>query len=109
LGLTRLQHCIYHQSEDSEASFSAPLKGRSHFFSSLKPNQEILNLDKYQGPRPELDPADFVVSEEVVRLLKGLDEMKSGTVRRIEVQAGLPRRMLVKAQATDRSFFGDGD
>jgi len=53
-----------------------------------------------EQPRPELSLQDFALSEEAVRLMKGLNEMKSGTVRRIEVHAGLPRRMLVESHVT---------
>ena len=57
-----------------------------------------VKLDSDEGPRPELSLDDFVVSDEIVRLLKRLDEMRCGTLRRIEVHAGLPRRMLVESQ-----------
>src|ERR1039458_8896410 len=130
---------IYHQSEDSEDSFSAPLKRPPHFLFAQS-NQEILvskelrlsdlsparqalvrlcqainhgsienlevrhsepvfdpwpatlrdvKLGSDEEPRPELTLADFVVSGEVVRLMNLLDEMKCGTLRRIEVHAGV--------------------
>jgi hypothetical protein len=57
-----------------------------------------LKLDSDEGPRPELVLADFVVSSEVLRLMRHLDEMKIGTVRRVEVRGGIPRRILLESQ-----------
>src|ERR1039457_1064172 len=65
-----------------------------------------LKLDKDEDHRPEFDLADFVVRGEVARLLKRLDEMSSGTLRCIEVHAGLPRRVLVEAPVTGACRFG---
>jgi len=47
-------------------------------------------------PRVEAGLADFVLRGEVVRLLSRLDELRDGVVDRIEVRAGLPRRMIIK-------------
>jgi hypothetical protein len=52
-----------------------------------------LKLDR-EDSRPELDLADFALSAEVINLISWLDELKSGTIRRLEVRAGLPRRLL---------------
>jgi hypothetical protein len=57
-----------------------------------------VKLDSDEGPRPELALGDFVVSDEVCRLLSLLDEMGCGTVRRIEVRAGVPRRIVLESQ-----------
>jgi hypothetical protein len=51
-------------------------------------------LDKEEVPRPELDLADFALSAEVLRLMSRLDELKSGTIQRLEVRAGIPRRLV---------------
>jgi hypothetical protein len=51
-------------------------------------------------PRPELRLTDFVLSDGVVRMIKGMDELKCGTIRRIEVRAGLPQRMLVEVETS---------
>lgn len=59
-----------------------------------------VKLDSDEGPRPELALADFVVSDEVVRLLSRLDEMNCGTVRRVEVRAGIPRRLVIESQGS---------
>jgi hypothetical protein len=57
-----------------------------------------LKLDSDEGPRPELALVDFVLSNEVLRLARHLDEMKIGTVRRVEVRGGIPRRILLESQ-----------
>ena len=58
-----------------------------------------VKLDADEGPRPELSLADFVVSDEVLRLMSRLDEMRSGVVRHLEVRAGIPRRIVLESQA----------
>ncbi len=57
-----------------------------------------IKLDSNEWPRPELVLADFVVSNEIIRLMSHLDEMKLGTVRRVEVRGGIPRRILLESQ-----------
>jgi hypothetical protein len=67
----------------------------------LDPSPVILKdvkLDSDEGPRPELALADFVVSDEVLRLVRHLDEMECGTVRQIEVRDGIPRRIVLQPQ-----------
>jgi hypothetical protein len=56
-----------------------------------------LKLDGDDGPRRELDLEDFAVSAEIIRLLSNLDAIGNGTVEEIEIRAGVPRRMIVKA------------
>ena len=60
-----------------------------------------VRLDKAEEPRSELGLSDFTLSNEIVRLLGLLDEMKCGVVRLIEVREGIPRRMLVESQISD--------
>ena len=48
-------------------------------------------LDKEEVPRQELDLADFELRAEVGRLMSWLDELKNGTIQRLEVRAGIPR------------------
>jgi hypothetical protein len=55
-----------------------------------------LKLDSDEGSRPELTIVDFVVSNEVMRLMGHLDELRYGTIRRVEVRGGLPRRILLE-------------
>jgi hypothetical protein len=45
------------------------------------------------GPRPELQLADFDLRDDVRRLMAQLDEGRNGFIERIEVQAGMPRRV----------------
>ena len=91
--LVRLCQAINHGSiEDLEVRHSEPV------FDPWPVTLRDVKLDSDEGPRPELSLDDFVVSDEIVRLLKRLDEMRCGTLRRIEVHAGLPRRMLVESQ-----------
>src|SRR4051812_25708663 len=54
-----------------------------------------IKLDSDDGPRPELGLVDFVLGAEVLRLMAHLDELNSGTVRRVEVRAGVPRRIVL--------------
>src|SRR5260370_4810416 len=56
-----------------------------------------LKLDSDEGPRPELALVDFVVSNEVLRLVRHLDEIKLGTVRRVKLRAAIPRRLLLES------------
>jgi hypothetical protein len=79
--------------EDLEVRHSEPV------FDPWPVTLRDVKLDSDEGPRPELALADFVVSDEVYRLMRLLDEMKCGTIRRVEVHAGVPRRMLIESQA----------
>ena len=56
-----------------------------------------LKLDTDEGPRPEMATGDFELSQEVRRLLLKLDELQDGWIERIEVRAGIPRRVAVEA------------
>ena len=47
------------------------------------------------GPRPELDAADFVLKQQVVELFTFLDRLQNGTIDVLEVKHGLPFRMIV--------------
>jgi hypothetical protein len=57
-----------------------------------------VKLDKEDGTRPELDLADFGLSAEVLRLMSRLDELKNGTIQRLEVRAGTPRRLVFETR-----------
>jgi hypothetical protein len=58
-----------------------------------------VKLDSEEGPRPELALADFVVSNEVLRLKMLFDEMRCGVIRHIEVRGGIPRRIVLESHA----------
>src|ERR1700726_520863 len=55
-------------------------------------------LDKEEVPRPGLDLADFELRAEVGRLMSRLDELRNGTIQRLEVHAGLPRRLVFESR-----------
>jgi hypothetical protein len=93
--LVRLCQAINHGSiEDLEVRHSEPV------FDPPPVVVRDVKLSGDEGPRPELGLGDFALSDEIVRLMKGLDEMHCGTIRRIEIHAGVPRRMLVESQVT---------
>jgi hypothetical protein len=58
-------------------------------------------LDADEKPRPEVELTDFVLRDEVCRLMARLDELKNGTIDRIEVRAGVPRRIVFAARLTE--------
>jgi hypothetical protein len=53
-----------------------------------------VRLDTDDSARPELALADFSLSDEVRRLMVKLDELTNGRIDRLEIRAGLPRRMM---------------
>jgi hypothetical protein len=91
--LVRLCQTINHGSiEDLEVRHSEPI------FDPWPVTLRDVKLDSDEGPRPELALADFVVSAEVYRLMRVLDDMKCGTIRRVEVRAGVARRIVLESQ-----------
>ena len=58
-------------------------------------------LDKEEVPRQELDLNDFALCTEVLRLMSRLDELKNGTIQRLEVRAGIPRRLIFESRVLD--------
>ena len=57
-------------------------------------------LYRDDGPRPELALVDFALRDDVRRLIARLDELKDGMIQRIEVQAGLARRVISESRLT---------
>jgi hypothetical protein len=57
-----------------------------------------VKLDSDDGPRAELALHDFVVSDEVSRLMRLFDDTKNGTFRRVEIRGGLPRRAVLESR-----------
>jgi len=53
-----------------------------------------VKLDADEGPRAEVDLPDFELCDEVWRLMARLDDLKNATIDRIEVRAGIPRRIV---------------
>jgi hypothetical protein len=60
-----------------------------------------IRLDAEPGPRDELATADFSLCAEVCRLMSLLDAIGNGTISKIEVRAGIPRRILVESRLTE--------
>ena len=60
-----------------------------------------VKLDADSGPRREAALDDFVLREEVHRLLKRIDGLENGRLDRIEVRAGIPRRVLIETPLTE--------
>ena len=57
-----------------------------------------VKLDSEESARPETALPDFIVSKEILRLIRHLDEIKLGKFRRVEVRAGIPRRILMESR-----------
>jgi hypothetical protein len=64
-----------------------------------------IKLDSEQHARPELGQSDFVLSTEVVRLMALLDTIQDGKISKLEIRAGIPRRVVWENRAT--KFGGD--
>jgi hypothetical protein len=61
-----------------------------------------IKLDSDEEPRSEVELTDFVLRDEICRLMAWLDELKVGTIARIEVRAGIPRRMVFESRTLCR-------
>lgn len=89
--LVRLCQKIDHGSiEDLKVEHADPV------FDPLPVVLKDVKLDSDEESRPELNLADFVLNDEILRLARRLDEMKFGTIRRLEVRAGVPRRIIFR-------------
>lgn len=58
-----------------------------------------VRLDIEETPRPEAELPDFRLSSEVQRLMRQLDQLKDGRVEKIEVRAGVPRRLVLTSRS----------
>jgi hypothetical protein len=56
-----------------------------------------IKLDSDPVARPERDLDDFALCAEIVRLCSRLDNIRDGVIDQIEVRAGIPRRIVIKA------------
>jgi hypothetical protein len=56
-----------------------------------------VKLDLEEEPRSELELSDFTLCREVCRLMECFDKLKNGTIERIEVRGGIPRRAILKS------------
>jgi hypothetical protein len=64
-----------------------------------------LRLDAEEQLRQEISTADFALCAEVTRLMALLDKIENGKIAKIEVRAGLPRRVTLEDRyaVTDRA------
>jgi hypothetical protein len=72
----------------------------------LDPPPEVffdLKLDRDETARSEVALADFELCGEIRRLLRHVQQLESGVIERIEIQAGIPRRILVSGRVKGRS------
>jgi hypothetical protein len=60
-----------------------------------------VKLDVDEGKRQEADLPDFVLGEEVRRLMACFDSLMNGRIDRIEVRSGIPRRVVVERRLTE--------
>jgi hypothetical protein len=60
-----------------------------------------VKLDSDEGLRPEINLPDFVLPAEVCRLMDRLDRLKNATIERVEVRAGIARRVVFRARLAE--------
>lgn len=60
-----------------------------------------IRLDNDEGPRTQVGLSDFVLRDEARRLMERFETLKNATIERVEVRAGIPRRVVFKLRATD--------
>jgi hypothetical protein len=60
-----------------------------------------IKLDSVETPRPEVASADFVLCAEVGRLMALLDRIQDGKIARLEVRAGIPRRIIFERRTQE--------
>lgn len=56
-----------------------------------------VKLDGDDPPRPESELADFHLVQEVVQLMNRLDDLITTTIEVLEIRAGIPRRVVFRA------------
>jgi hypothetical protein len=66
------------------------------FTTSLPVVLADVKLDSEDEPRREAGLSDFVLGAELVRLMLLLDKIEEGKISKIEIRAGLPRRVVVE-------------
>ncbi len=60
-----------------------------------------IKLDSVEIPRPEVTAPDFVLCAEVCRLMTLLDSIQEGKIARLEVRAGIPRRIIFERRTQE--------
>ena len=72
------------------------VRGGEPMFSPAPVVLTEVKLDADNEPRPEMDLTDFELRSEVARLMAQLDELGNGSIERIDVRYGVPRRMVIE-------------
>jgi hypothetical protein len=65
----------------------------------FSPSSRVVRSVKFggkNGPRPEASLEDFALKDEVIELLRYVDEIRDGVINILEIQHGLPFRMTVE-------------
>jgi hypothetical protein len=75
--------------------------GEPIFTTSLPVVLADVKLDSEDEPRREAGLSDFVLGAELVRLMLLLDGIEEGKIARIEIRAGLPRRVVVERSVSE--------
>jgi hypothetical protein len=57
-----------------------------------------VKLDGNEPERSELQLSDFALRDEVIRLMRELDALGHGAIERIDVRAGVPRRIVLESR-----------
>jgi len=57
-----------------------------------------IKLDGDAGVRPEARLIDFTLCKEACALMQQLDEIQDGKIEAIHIQAGVPRRMILRSR-----------
>ena len=55
-----------------------------------------VKLDSESEPRPETNLTDFELRSEVIRLMEQFEELGNGSIERIDVRYGVPRRAVIE-------------
>ena len=58
-------------------------------------------LDSEERPRPEAAEPDFLLCAEIVRLMALLDKINNGKISKLEIRAGIPRRIILENVPTE--------
>ena len=72
------------------------VRGGEPMFSPAPTVVVEVKLDAPNNPRAEVDLADCELRAELVRLMEQLDSLGDGSIDRIDVRYGVPRRALIE-------------
>jgi hypothetical protein len=61
-----------------------------------------VRLDADETERQESNLADLVLRDEVRRLIAHLQVVENGRIDRIDIRAGIPRRIVIERRVADR-------